>query len=414
MNASVARTRALSLLLLCLAFHVTAARPASAVIDVSVPSEVVADSTVDLVWVNDTYPGGTFVIHYTTDSVTWHLIGAMPIAQGEQRYAWKVPRDLTDRAYVKLTYYGDVVGMSNRFSIVGRGTPSIDIVAPYPSNVLYSGTRIAVTWWLRYPEEFVAPIVVEYAQRPGSSWQTIGETAPRSGFDSLIWTVPDDTTSSGQIRVRSADGAVSDTTRAWFRIRAQPSLRLIRPVGGESFAIDSVVMIVWEAWSVNGHYTVEYTTDSGAFWYAILGRHDAREGVDSIAWSVPSPPASSVRVRIRHEEGTLADTSDPFAIVAVASGIEAIAERLESGAYPNPSRGETTIAWSQHRAGRATIDIVDITGTLVARLDAGARPAGRNEQRLELGALPQGHYRFVIEIAGSGAVRPTGELSIVR
>lgn len=358
---------------------------------------VVADSTVFVTWYNRYTPGGTYFLDYSTDSVTWKFIAARSLVIGTLRYQWTVPRDPSPRAWVRLRWDGVVRGISERFEILGRGLPRIDIATS--PGLLFSGDTTTVRWSLVYPEDVGDSIIVEYAERRGAAWERIAARAPTAPFDSVRWVVPDDTTSSGQIRVRSLDGSVFDTTSATILIRPRPYVRLLRPNGGEQVYIDSQLMVVWDSRTINGNFTLEYSIDSGSTWLAIIARHTAREGLDSVAWIVPASPSTGVVIRIAHEEGTAADTTDsPFAILQRPSHADGNSgERMSTLIAPNPTNARRVTAhWWQKRPGPALLRVHSLDGSLERTIILGDADGGENSRSVELDGLPSGWYHLEV------------------
>jgi hypothetical protein len=80
------------------------------------------------------------------------------------------------------------------------------------------------------------------------------------------------------------------------------------------------------------------------------------------------------------------------------------------GARPNPSSGVTTLAFSQSRAGRASLVVIDLAGRRIRTLADGIQSAGPHEAawdgRDARGALlPAGLYWARLEVDGASAVR---------
>jgi hypothetical protein len=65
---------------------------------------------------------------------------------------------------------------------------------------------------------------------------------------------------------------------------------------------------------------------------------------------------------------------------------------ITMSAFPNPFNAQTTISYSLSRSSPVTIDIFNIGGQRVARLEEGQRSAGEHKATWDAGALPSGIY----------------------
>ncbi|HVK39447.1 MAG TPA: hypothetical protein VNA88_12990 [Candidatus Kapabacteria bacterium] len=275
---------------------------------IDVPGQVKVGTTEWVVYHSEGY-SGTFLFEYSTDGAVWKRIDIVEARDGVSQWlSWTVPNDTSSNAVIRIVSNDTVCAISSPFSIVTRYRPLVEITrAP---QILYGGSRAIIEWSLLYAQDFAGRVVVELSLDAGATWRAIDSVVSRSPFDSLSFTVPNDTTSRGMIRLRTDDWASLDTTSSSLKIRWQPAIILLSPNGGEVLAIESTVTILWESRSINGHLTLEYSVDSGAYWFAIEARRNVREGIDSLAWLVPAPPTNGALLRILHEEGTVADTSD--------------------------------------------------------------------------------------------------------
>ena len=75
----------------------------------------------------------------------------------------------------------------------------------------------------------------------------------------------------------------------------------------------------------------------------------------------------------------------------------------ELHAWPNPASGELNLSFNARQNGAATVTILDVNGREVAQLNR-ALSVGRNQQRLDLGALPAGVYTVRIADRSSGSI----------
>jgi hypothetical protein len=284
---------------------------------------------------------------------------------------------------------------------------------PDGNQVLYSGRTVDIIWELNNWSPEYGGVLIDYSTDAGSTWQRIDSVPYRSRVDSVAWVVPDDTTSNGVIRVFTSDSMAFARTVKLLTIRPEPSIRVLRPSGGETFLIDSLVWIVWRAESIAGHLTIEYSVDGGAYWYTIESRRDIRAGLDSLGWSVAPPLGSATIIRITHDEGELGDTTDAFATVAVlAAPEESVGDSPSLRAHPQPAAGRSaTLAWLQPEHGEVWLSVASADGTIVRSESLGTYPAGGARHRLDLTGVAAGVYH--VTVVGGGTTI-TGSIVVVR
>ncbi len=95
-----------------------------------------------------------------------------------------------------------------------------------------------------------------------------------------------------------------------------PSVRVISPNGGESWAGGSTQSITWTSANI-ANVKLEYTLD-GSTWTTITASTTASGG--SYAWTVPGSASTAARVRVTDAAGTTTDVSDAtFTITVVAA-----------------------------------------------------------------------------------------------
>jgi hypothetical protein len=74
-------------------------------------------------------------------------------------------------------------------------------------------------------------------------------------------------------------------------------------------------------------------------------------------------------------------------------------------AYPNPSRGQTTIKYQLPRASNVQLQVYNIAGQLVQTIDEGQRPAGYHQVRLNGNAMSNGIYFYRLQAGEFSATR---------
>src|SRR5262249_21132653 len=111
--------------------------------------------------------------------------------------------------------------------------------------------------------------------------------------------------------------------------RSAPSVALLAPNGGESWAPGSVHAITWTASDAEG-IALDVSTDDGASWQPVAS---GLSNSGSYDWTVPGTPSTSARVRV-----TARDVHDNAASDASDAAFTIQAQTTTSLATsPNPS-----------------------------------------------------------------------------
>ncbi|MEM8560330.1 MAG: T9SS type A sorting domain-containing protein, partial [Bacteroidota bacterium] len=114
----------------------------------------------------------------------------------------------------------------------------------------------------------------------------------------------------------------------------------------------------------------------------------------------PPPPGTTIRLLTTKPEPVAAETDGP------------LPRALSLAAYPNPTRGTATLAYTLPEAGRTTVTVYDVLGRRVAVLaDDEAQVVGRHRVTLDTARWAAGVYVAVLETA---AGRQTQTLTVLR
>ena len=89
----------------------------------------------------------------------------------------------------------------------------------------------------------------------------------------------------------------------------------------------------------------------------------------------------------------------PFEVTSVSSVDEA--SLMETVAmFPNPTQGFTNVQFSSAKAGRATLEVLNLIGERVISQDFGTLPAGEHRLALDLGSVKAGIYLVNLNAGG--------------
>jgi hypothetical protein len=271
----------------------------------------------------------------------------------------------------------------------------------------------------------VTAVDVDYSTDAGADWNAIAAAIPNSG--SAPWSVPNEPTLAGLVRVSAHDAAGntgSAISASAFTIAdlTAPVVTLQSPIGGESFTAGTTQNVTWTASdnvavdSVN----VDYSSNGLAGPWQPVAHGLANTG--SFVWTVPSEATDSAAVRVTAIDSSAnlasATSDSTFHIASDLTGVPggAGARFALYAAVPSPSRGATSLRFSLAEPGNATLEVFNLSGRRVwglaqPGLSAGAHAIAWSGVSDAGAALPSGIY-FVRLTAGARVAE--GKLVVLR
>lgn len=189
--------------------------------------------------------------------------------------------------------------------------PALELLAPTGGEEWRTGTQQIIRWQGLAPRQ----VVVEFSADDGASWSQIAGPLPASD-GAYEWTVPGFTSTSCRMRVRDAQGTLTDASPAPFTVYLRPEIDLLSPDGGEAWQVGTRHDLLWKSIAVD-RVDLAVSTDGGVRWQAIDSAIPARLG--GYSWQLPVTPSDSALVRIvSSDEATVLDRSAAlFRITAV-------------------------------------------------------------------------------------------------
>lgn len=260
-------------------------------------------------------------------------------------YDWEVPDTPSDYCLVRIVAFfsesdNEVSDISDDlFAIVPPTGPTITVETPNGGELLYIGYLYDITW-TSIGE--VGEVTIEYSSNGGDSWEEIIASTENDGY--FEWTVPDDPSESGLVRISETDGFPLDVSNAVFGIGSPPSatVEVQAPNGGETLDAGSEYQIAWDSTGLE-NVSIEYSTNNGVSW-SFVTYAPAAEGV--YTWIVPGTDSDNCLVRVSgsDSDGDPSDMSD--AVFSIVQPVQASVEVLTpNGGESLGVGGEYHITW---------------------------------------------------------------------
>jgi len=209
-------------------------------------------------------------------------------------YNWTVPNASSSQALVRITNENNTIYTDNSdlFTITDEW---VKILSPNGSEYWSEGETHAITWSV----SDALNIDIDYSTDGGTTWVSIA-TSITANLGSYNWIIPKIYSSTALIRVSDADKAgIEDESDNVFIIRG---VKLISPVGGETFLINSSQNISWESTEIDV-LDILYSIDNGVSWDTVASNYPASGGF--ISWETPNTPSTQCLVKIIDPNNTV-------------------------------------------------------------------------------------------------------------
>lgn len=309
-------------------------------------------------------------LEYTSNGgATWTTIQT-GISSGAGSFTFTPPAFPTKFARVRLIVEGRETlrdEADGPFEIME--SPGISIYTPAQGEVLMAGSTYEITWGATR----INTVNIEYSPTGGTpgSWQRLASNVP-AGRSSFTWTVPTQVTPSGKIRIVEVGGPAIGETGLFSIVTPVPSVRVLRPNGGETYTSGTPIVIAWTA-SLVASVSLEFTSDGGASWRGIAGATGLPATQGSFVWTAPAPGTG---YRVRVSSGGLYDDSDGnFEIVRAI--VPSITVLYPNGGESFMSDSAVAITWlARDFTGDVTIDLSIDNGATWSAIDTAPAASG--------------------------------------
>lgn len=261
-------------------------------------------------------------------------------------------------------------------TLVGPGTPPLDLTSPNGGEIFAIGQLVPVQWSAMDS----IPVRVELSRDGGASWQALADSVPNTG--SWTWAATGPATADARLRLTTVDGALADSSAAAFA--------LIEPVEWLSVTPAQLRLTAGE------EAALQLTFDASAL---LPGAYQA-----SLVLGVTGQ-ASPIVVPVQL---TVTSTSTPTPPGRKELEVE--------GASPNPFNPRTHIRFTLGSATRVRVSIHDARGRRVAVLadrvfDAGPHRLTWEGLDAQGSPVASGAYFYHVETDRRSA---TGKMMLVK
>ncbi len=386
-----------------------------------------ADSTIRIIWSAQDLTGLINATYSVDTGRTWKpIMGSRQGRTGLDTIVWKIPNDPSPVTMLRVGNNSARDTSDGSFTIIGLAdslTPTITVIRPNGGEVFKVGTAESIVWETK---NLTGQLNLHYSADSGKTWKMLsGRPSVSGGIDSTQWIVPNDPTTRALLRLTLAGsggggggggntGLVRDLSNAVFTIfgsqidTTAAYLQLLYPNGGERLSADSIVKIRWKANNLQGKLFLAYSADGGP--WRLIDSADARQGNDSLTWSVPDIASTNTHIMVSTADGLVKDLTDNgFRLISI--GTTGVKSRSNVpggltliGSFPDPASSSTEIRWTQNVSGHVLLRIYDLNGRAVQNVDIGEREAGEMRAVLDVSKLAPGMYVYELMI-GAGSLR---------
>jgi hypothetical protein len=268
------------------------------------------------------------------------------IATGEANdgiFPWLVDQPPTTQARIKVIAYDAATNSGEDesdadFTIADGTDPAVVVIQPNGGETWHIDSSYDILW-IATDNVGVTSVDILLSTDGGATYpDTLATGEPNDGTFSWVVDVPPTVLASVKVIAYDAAGNNGeDETNVVFTIEdsTDPSVTVIQPNGGETWAIDSFFDITWTATDNVGVTSVDIllSSDGGATYPHTIATGETNDGIFS--WLVDKPPTTQARIKViaydaatnsgedeSDADFTIADGTDPVVTVTAPNGGE--------------------------------------------------------------------------------------------
>ena len=238
----------------------------------------------------------------------------------------------------------------SNFVIYNQAVQSIIVNTPKGGEALSSGSSYDITW----TSSAVSAVNIELSTNNGVNWSTITNNIASNGY--YHWSpIPNVSSTNCKVRISDAlDSIPFAFSASTFSILPAPTLKVISPLGGESYTGGQLVNVLWNSTNLSA-VRIELTTNNGASWTTVL---DSAESNGIYLWTVPSINSMLCKIRISERSAGNPSAVSDNAFTISTQTVQTVKVNYPKGGEIFPSGSSQTITWNS-----AGIDSVKIEYT---------------------------------------------------
>lgn len=176
--------------------------------------------------------------------------------------------------------------METRSCIEPATQPIVRMVYPWGQQTFVVGTQTSIDW----TSHRVTNVNIELSTDGGTNWRTIFASRPAvteaNGTGSFLWTIPDNPTTKGRIRIVDvSNNQIRDTSWADFTI-AKATITLTTDLRSKKFGMKEKISLNWTKDLVD-RVRIEFSSNNGSTWSLI------RDSLSNTTFSLDIPDVES-------------------------------------------------------------------------------------------------------------------------
>ncbi|MBS1913683.1 MAG: hypothetical protein JST22_16975 [Bacteroidetes bacterium] len=245
----------------------------------------------------------------TDGGASWTTVGSN-IAGSASTYTFTPTPIPTQQALIRLSDMDRprVNDQSDRYWQIGQSRTVITVYTPSQGDEFPRQSSTSITW--DAPNASFVNIL--YSSNGGNTWTTVASNVA-AGEGSRVWTVPNQNTTQGIIRIQDVNSSAQGESGTFSIVDPLvPTIHVNAPNGGEKFMTGDSVAITWTSSDVK-NVNVLFSDNGGATWQTVQNNVPASQG--KVTWIAPNKVGSNYLARVVSLSPSASDASDaPFEI----------------------------------------------------------------------------------------------------